>query len=197
MLGSSIALARTVLSALAVTGLVVVFGDVGEAAADIAVGPGPTDYTAQQQPAPGACHYRTAANGQILPDPNCTPGAIRPEGHPRHARYHDLTSPPCRRHDHRRRRRSVPGLLVRHRLRPRRGGRGTRRGGGADPNENINGLLRQYFPQGTDLLRPAYLAEVAAELNNRPRKRCDFDSPAQVLNRLLSQPPQVTVASEP
>ena len=42
-----------------------------------------------------------------------------------------------------------------------------------------------------------YLAEVAAELNNRPRKRCDFDSPAQVLNRLLSQPPQVTVASEP
>jgi len=48
VLGSSIALARTVLSALAVTGLVVVFGDVGEAAADIAVGPGPTDYTAQQ-----------------------------------------------------------------------------------------------------------------------------------------------------
>ncbi len=79
MLGSSIALARTVLSALAVTGLVVVFGDVGEAAADIAVGPGPTDYTAQQQPAPGACHYRTAANGQILPDPNCTPGAISPK----------------------------------------------------------------------------------------------------------------------
>lgn len=79
MLGSSIALARTVLSALAVTGLVVVFGDVGEAAADIAVGPGPTDYTAQQQPAPGACHYRTAANGQTLPDPNCTPGAISPK----------------------------------------------------------------------------------------------------------------------
>jgi transposase, IS30 family len=42
-----------------------------------------------------------------------------------------------------------------------------------------------------------YLAEVAVELNNRPRKRCDFDNPAQVLNRLLSQPPQVTVASEP
>ncbi len=51
-----------------------------------------------------------------------------------------------------------------------------------------------------------YLAEVAAELNSRPRKRCDFDSPAQVpltcgnaavANQLLSQPPQVTVASEP
>src|SRR5271167_2343950 len=94
---------------------------------------------------------------------------------------------------------AVPGLLVRHRLRPRRGGRGTRRGGGADPTRSINGLLRQYFPQGTDLSvhSAEYLAEVAAELDNRPRKRCDFDSPAQVLNRLLSQPPQVTVASEP
>jgi transposase, IS30 family len=66
-------------------------------------------------------------------------------------------------------------------------------------NENTNGLLRQYFPKGTDLsVHPAeYLAEVAIELNNRPRKRYGFDSPAQVLNRLLSQPPKVTVASEP
>jgi transposase, IS30 family len=66
-------------------------------------------------------------------------------------------------------------------------------------NENTNGLLRQYFPKGTDLsVHPAeYLAEVAIELNNRPRKRYGFDSPAQVLNRLLSQPPMVTVASEP
>jgi hypothetical protein len=53
------------------------------------------------------------------------------------------------------------------------------------------------LPPGHRPVTPAYLAEVAAELNNRPRKRCDFDSPAQVLNRLLSQPPQVTVASEP
>jgi hypothetical protein len=56
-----------------------VFGDVGEAAADVAVGPGPTCYTVQPQPAPGACHYRTAADGQTLPDPNCTPGAISPK----------------------------------------------------------------------------------------------------------------------
>ena len=66
-------------------------------------------------------------------------------------------------------------------------------------NENTNGLLRQYFPKGIDLsLHSAeYLAEVAAELNNRPRKRFDFDSPAQVLDRLLSNPPNVTVASKP
>ena len=68
-----------VLSTLAVTGLVVVFGDVGEATADVAIGPGPTNYTEQSQPPPGACHYRTAANGQTLPDPNCTPGAISPK----------------------------------------------------------------------------------------------------------------------
>jgi IS30 family transposase len=66
-------------------------------------------------------------------------------------------------------------------------------------NENTNGLLRQYFPKGTDLSvhSAEYLAEVAAELNNRPRKRHDFDTPAEVLDRLLSQPPQITVATEP
>ena len=68
-----------VLSTLAVTGLVIVFGNVGEAAADVAVGLGPTYYTVQPQPAPGACRYLTAANGQTLPDPNCTPGAISPK----------------------------------------------------------------------------------------------------------------------
>ena len=46
--------AISVLSTLAVIGLVVVFGGVGEAAADVAVGPGPTNYTVQPQPAPGA-----------------------------------------------------------------------------------------------------------------------------------------------
>ncbi|MCP2202412.1 hypothetical protein LX90_006127 [Lentzea flava] len=39
-------------------------------------------------------------------------------------------------------------------------------------NENTNGLLRQYFPQGTDLFAHSaeHLAFVAAELNDRPRK---------------------------
>jgi IS30 family transposase len=66
-------------------------------------------------------------------------------------------------------------------------------------NENTNGLLRQYFPKGTDLSvhNAEYLDEVAAELNNRPRKRYDWDSPAQVLNRLLSNPTATTVATKP
>ncbi len=80
MIGPSTAVkAISVLGTLAVTGLVMVSGDVGVAAADVAVGPGPTYYTVQPQPAPGACHYRTAANGQTLPDPNCTPAAISPK----------------------------------------------------------------------------------------------------------------------
>lgn len=66
-------------------------------------------------------------------------------------------------------------------------------------NENTNGLLRQYFPKGTDLSvhTAHYLAEVAAELNERPRKRFGWDSPAQVLNRLLSSPTGSTVATKP
>jgi len=66
-------------------------------------------------------------------------------------------------------------------------------------NENTNGLLRQYFPKGTDLSVHSadYLAEVAAELNERPRKRFGWDSPAQVLNRLLSPPTEITVATKP
>jgi IS30 family transposase len=66
-------------------------------------------------------------------------------------------------------------------------------------NENTNGLLRQYFPKGTDLsLHSAeHLAAVAAELNERPRKRFNWDSPAQVLNRLLLPPTETTVATKP
>jgi transposase, IS30 family len=66
-------------------------------------------------------------------------------------------------------------------------------------NENTNGLLRQYFPKGTDLSVHSadYLAEVAAELNERPRKRFGWDSPAQVLDRLLSNPTESTVATKP
>lgn len=83
---------RTILitTTVAVTGSVLLFVAVGTAVADVPVGPGPTDYTYQPQPAPGTCQYRTAANGETLPDPNCTPGRDQPEGHPRHTGHHDL-----------------------------------------------------------------------------------------------------------
>jgi transposase, IS30 family len=66
-------------------------------------------------------------------------------------------------------------------------------------NENTNGLLRQYFPKGTDLSKHSadHLDKVAAQLNNRPRKRFGFDTPAQVLDRLLSNPTETTVATKP
>ena len=55
-------------------------------------------------------------------------------------------------------------------------------------NENTNGLLRQYFPKGTDLSfwGPGYLDKVASELNARPRKRHGYLTPAEVLDKLLS-----------
>jgi len=54
-------------------------------------------------------------------------------------------------------------------------------------NENTNGLLRQYFPKGTDLAvhTPEHLLNVAAELNDRPRKTLGSISPRTALNRLL------------
>jgi hypothetical protein len=51
----------------------------GTADADVPVGPGPTSYVVQAQPAAGSCHYRTAVDGQVLPDPACTPGATNPK----------------------------------------------------------------------------------------------------------------------
>ncbi|MGI5132128.1 IS30 family transposase [Pseudonocardia sp. CA-107938] len=56
-------------------------------------------------------------------------------------------------------------------------------------NENTNGLLRQYFPKGTDLSvhSAAHLASVAAELNERPRKTLGWTTPAQALNEILSR----------
>jgi IS30 family transposase len=55
-------------------------------------------------------------------------------------------------------------------------------------NENTNGLLRQYFPKGTDLSQhsPEYLDFVADQMNRRPRKTLGWLHPAETLDRLFS-----------
>jgi IS30 family transposase len=55
-------------------------------------------------------------------------------------------------------------------------------------NENTNGLLRQYFPKGTDLSvhDEAFLDAVADELNDRPRKRLGFHKPIEQIGDLLA-----------
>ena len=59
-------------------------------------------------------------------------------------------------------------------------------------NENANGLLRDYFPKGTQLrVRPAeHLLTVENELNNRPRRVLGDRSPAALFEALLRSPDQ-------
>ena len=54
-------------------------------------------------------------------------------------------------------------------------------------NENTNGLLRQYFPKGTDLCLHSAdeLAAVAMALNTRPRKTLGWRTPAEMFDQAL------------
>lgn len=56
-------------------------------------------------------------------------------------------------------------------------------------NENINGLFRQYFPKGTDLLvhSQEYLNDVAWLLDTRPRKRYMYQTPQKLFNEEIKR----------
>jgi IS30 family transposase len=64
-------------------------------------------------------------------------------------------------------------------------------------NENTNGLLRQYFPKGTDLSRwtSEEIEAVATTLNNRPRKILGWRTPAEAFNEHLLLIQQAGVAT--
>nr|MDE5284552.1 hypothetical protein [Pseudomonas aeruginosa] len=56
-------------------------------------------------------------------------------------------------------------------------------------NENINGLIRQYLPKGTDLSVHSQeeLDAIALQLNMRPRKRFDFKCPIEVMGEVMQK----------
>ena len=64
-------------------------------------------------------------------------------------------------------------------------------------NENTNGLLRQYFPKGTDISRYSAreLDAVASTLNSRPRKTLGWRTPAEALNEILRRRTQTASRS--
>jgi Transposase and inactivated derivatives, IS30 family len=55
-------------------------------------------------------------------------------------------------------------------------------------NENLNRLIRQYFPKKTDFstITDEQIKMVEEKLNNRPRKRLNFESPLTMFNRLTN-----------
>jgi IS30 family transposase len=65
-------------------------------------------------------------------------------------------------------------------------------------NENTNGLLREYLPKGTDLgaTTPAQLQAIEDDLNDRPRKRLGYRTPAEALAKLINDE-QTRVATTP
>jgi IS30 family transposase len=64
-------------------------------------------------------------------------------------------------------------------------------------NENTNGLLRQYFPKGTDLSvhAKAKLSAVARQLNEWPRKTLGFETPVARLNACVRRPVEIAPQS--